>query len=564
MTVQTSQPGGRFGRLFWSVLALALMLAVGGTTPPAPRSVTAAPEAFSSARAMADVQAIARAPHPTGSPENARVRAYLLQRMAQLGLETSIQVGELDPRGLDRLGQWSGRALARVPLVNLIGVLPGRDRAATALLLMAHHDSVWGSPGAADDTAGVAATLETVRALRQDGTPRRDLIVVFTDGEELGLQGARLFWSSHPLRAQVGAVINMEARGGGGRTTMFQTSRGNGAAVRVYADAVRRPAASSLAAFVYSVLPNDTDLTEVLKGPATAYNFAFIGRPGLYHSPLATPAALDEGALQDMGGQVLDLSRALLRARELPRAAPDVVFFDLFGRLTVVYPAWVGWLLLAAASAAFALAIRRDGTRGMGAGAARMIGLLMLVPLVLTALNLLSIGGAPVNYYDRLAAIPRLEAMALLASAAVMLLLFGRCPVSRPAQVGAALPLLVLGIAVQALAPTAAYVVALPLLVAALSLHLRLAEVCMVAAAMAIGYLLGLGHQLMQGVGPTLPAAAALPVALATLVLLPFRPGLRRVRTVAGVLLLLALATALWVQLDAPAASRAVYSDHHK
>ena len=53
------------------------------------------------------------------------------------------------------------------------------------------------------------------------------------------------------------------------------------------------------------------------------FNFAFIGRPGLYHSPLATPDALDQGALQDMGRQLLDLTRGLLAAPALPGKAAD-------------------------------------------------------------------------------------------------------------------------------------------------------------------------------------------------------------------------------------------------
>ena len=104
----------------------------------------------------------------------------------------------------------------------------------------------------------------------------------------------------------------------------IQTSRENGNAAALFAVVARRPGGSSLAAYIYSVLPNDTDLTPVLAGPYTAYNFAFIGRSGLYHSPLATPARLDQGAVQDMGAQVLELSRALLRADPLPAPAPMI------------------------------------------------------------------------------------------------------------------------------------------------------------------------------------------------------------------------------------------------
>lgn len=553
-------------------LIAAMRLAIMATTPPLPVDASADPAQFSAGRAMADVRAVASVPHPTGSAENARVRAHLLARLAALGLQTSVQTGTLDARGQARLAHWAGRHAAEsqpgVPLVNLIGVLPGRDRRLPAVLLMAHHDSVWGSPAAADDGAGVAATLEVVRALRRGGgQAERDLIVLFTDGEELGLQGAKLFFAAHPLRTRIGAVVNMEARGGGGRTVLFQTSRGNGDAARLYAATVAHPGASSLAIFVYSVLPNDTDLTPVLKGPYLGYNFAFIGRPGLYHSPLATPERLDRGSLQDMGGQVLPLTRALLTAPQLPARTPDVVFFDVFGLLTVVYPTWAGWLVLAAAAAGLGIVVRRDGTAGAGEGAARMAGLLIGAGLLLTALNWLSIGGTPVNYYDRLAAIQQLEAMALAAGLGAFVMAFGSRAMTAGGQVGAALPLLGLALALQIAAPTAAYVIALPLLFTAAALNLPLALVRAVLAAITLGYMLALGHQLMQGVGPTMPAVASLPLAIGALALLPLWAGLKRSRAVAAALIAVAAAVALWVRLDAPADSRAVYSDyadHHK
>ncbi|MDE2619755.1 MAG: M28 family peptidase [Sphingomonadales bacterium] len=547
-------------------LIAAVLLAIMATTPPRPVDASAAPGQFSSGRAMADVRAVASVPHPTGSSENARVRAHLLARLAALGLQTSAQTGTLDARGQARLAHWAGRHGAEegpaVPLVNLIGVLPGRDRRLPAVMLMAHHDSVWGSPAAADDGAGVAATLEVVRALRHGGQAERDLIVLFTDGEELGLQGAKLFFAAHPLRTRIGAVVNMEARGGGGRTVLFQTSSRNGAAARLYAAAVAHPGASSLAIFVYSVLPNDTDLTPVLKGPYLGYNFAFIGRPGLYHSPLATPERLDEGSLQDMGGQVLALTRALLTAPQLPPAAPDVVFFDVFGLLTVVYPTWAGWLVLAAAAAGLGLVLRRAAMAGAGEGAARMAGLLIGAGLLLTALNWLSIGSAPVNYYDRLAAIPRLEAMALAAGLGAFVLAFGARALPAGGQVGAALPLLGLALALQIAAPTAAYVIALPLLFTAAALNLPSAPVRALLASVTLGYMLALGHQLMQGVGPTMPAVASLPLAIGALAVLPLWPGLKRSRQAAATVVALAAALSLWVQLDAPAESRAVYSDY--
>lgn len=467
-----------------------------------------------------------------------------------------------------RLNRWSGRNDTSVPLTNVIGVLPGRDRALPALMLMAHHDTVWGSPGAADDTAGVAGILEVVRAVNARGGGDRDLIVLFTDGEELGLEGAKHFFAASPLRERVGAIVNLEARGGGGRAAMFQTSRGNGEAMATYAAAVQRPSASSLAAFVYSVLPNDTDLTPALKGDYTAYNFAFIGRSGLYHSPLITPERLDQGAVQDIGNQTLDLANALLAHDGMPGKAPDRVFFDLVGLMTLHYPVWAGWALLALALAGFAWTARRDGAAGAGEGAVRALLLIVLTAALTYAFNWLSLGGEKGEYYDRLAAIPRLEVMAALACLGAFMVVIGSWRTKPGSVLGFAAPLFVVALAGQVLAPTAIYFVSLPLMLVALALALpegvlRLAG-CAAASALVIAYMLPLGHFVMQGVGPGMPYASVLPFVLAVLAMLPLWEPLRprTARLVGGFAAAVALALSLWVLLDAPALSAAIYADN--
>lgn len=553
-----------------TALVIAAALAITATTPPAPRDQGATVGLFSLPRAMGDVERIARAPHPTGSPENAAVRRYILDQMTAIGMEVSTREGQLDERATKRLNTWSGRDDPPARLVNLVGVLRGKDRAAPAVLLMAHHDSVWGSPGASDDTAGVVTALEVARQVAAKGPPPRDLIVLMTDGEELGLQGAKQFFAGDPLLPRIGAVINMEARGGGGRTTLFETTPDNGEAIALYQQAATWPGASSLATFIYSVLPNDTDLSEAMRGEWTGYNFAFIGRPGLYHSPKATPDALDKGALLDMGWQVSELTQALLSAPKLPGRAPDAVFFDLFGLGLVKYPAGLGWVMLALAGIALGVAANRErNLRAMGKGAGRSAGLMLLAAIVLYALNRASGAGAGANYYDRLAAIPMLEVMALLAGAACFLLVLGKGLAGPAQKVGAVLPLALIGLAMQALAPTAAYIVIVPVLLSALVLAAKALLPADPAKAIAVllggsvlGFILALGHQLMQGVGPDMPSVAALPLALAALALIPLWPGLshRHARQAGLVLLVLALGVALWVRFDPVADTVATYS----
>ncbi|GEN98782.1 hypothetical protein NSE01_06150 [Novosphingobium sediminis] len=550
-----------------ATLVLGVLLGIRATTPPAPLGADAPPSVFAAGRAMADVRAIAARPHLAASPENAAVRAHIARRMGALGMTVSESRFTAPQESAKRLAWWSGKDDPAPSLTNVIGVLPGRDRSLPAVLLMAHHDTVGGSPGAADDTAGVSALLETARAVRAAGQPARDLIVLITDGEELGLDGAHQFFTSDPLRGHVGAVINVEARGGGGRTTLFETSADNGSAIARAAGSIARPGGSSLAVFIYKVLPNDTDLSETRGGPWTGYNFAFIGRPQLYHSPKATPEALDQGALQDMGAQVLDLTRALLVAEPLPGKAADVVFFDVFGWFLLVYPAWAGWGMLAVAAAGLSLAARRGGGWSAGlAGAGRMLALIVLAGLVLWAVNQLSLGTVKPNYYDRLAAIPRLEVMALAGGLAALLLTLGAWKAKPAGLVGAAVPLFALGLIGQALAPTAAYVVILPVMLTALALAagegIAARIVAAVLAVPMLGYLISLAHFVMQGVGPNMPMAAALPLALMALGLLPLWEAIpaRTARLVAAVLLIGAVGTALTVRLDPLAGTVPAYS----
>ncbi|MEE4452695.1 M20/M25/M40 family metallo-hydrolase [Novosphingobium resinovorum] len=559
---------------FWIAIVVAIGLAVLGTTPPRPAPVSAPAGQFSAERAMADVRMIAQGPHGTGTEQHRWVRERLEQRLIETGLGVRQDEGEVtDPRMREWLNRYNGTKLARIPLTNTVAVLGGSDPKLPAVALMAHYDSVPGSPAAADDGAGVAAILETLRVLAADRERRRDVIVIFTDGEESGLLGAKMFFGQNGKggtdeAGRIGAIINLEARGGGGTANLFQTSAMNGEVAGLWARTAPHPAGASLSAYIYSVLPNDTDLTPALPRGYAAWNIAFVGRPELYHSPLATADRLDRGSLQQMGEQTLGLAQALVRAEALPGKAPDAVFFDVFGLFAVHYaPVW-GWAMLALGAAGYALLGARDfALRPFLGGIGRMVGLIVLAAAVLQGLNLLS-QGAPVDYYDRLAATTKLEAMALFVCIDIAFLFAVSGPTTRAGEAGFALPLLLLGAAGQALAPTAAYVLALPLALGGLAALPKVREsragmaVSAVMAALVGGYMLVLGHFGMQAVGAMMPVVAVLPLALVCLLFLPLRPLLPAIaaRLAAGAFLLLAVGMALWVRWDAPAPTVPIYS----
>ena len=553
-------------------LAGAVILAIVATTPPGPMSADAPATAFSARRAMADVRVIGRAPHPTGSVEDAQLRDYLIARLKSMGLEVAAATGTMSPQAKNRLDGWRKAVAPAPPLTNIVAILPGRDRRQAAVLLMAHHDSVWGSPAAADDGAGVASVLETIRAIKAGAQPRRDVMVLFTDGEELGLEGAKSFFATDPRRLRVGVIVNLETRGGGGRATMFETGGDNGAMMDLFGRAVRRPVSTSLSVFIYKKLPNSTDLTVAKQSGYPGFNFAFIGRPGLYHSPLATPEALDQSALQDMGRQTLDLTRALADVPALPGRAADRTFFDAYGLFFVSYPAALGWVFLAIGAVGYGAAAWRRATAGeIAKGAAMLLALILVAAAGLYIVNGISGAWGKVNYYDRLAAIPRLQVQALLVCLAAFLTIRHWLPSRVGSIAGAAIPLLMLGVIIQTVAPTASYPFVVPVMFGGVALAIdRFAgrsvgiAATIVAAMLGVGYMLGLGFFLMQAVGPGMPMAAAIPLAISAVLLLPLMPEPRRALMVAAALLAVATGIALWVLLDPVAPSVAVYSDTKK
>jgi hypothetical protein len=612
------------------VAAVVAMVWIGihAAQPPAAIPVSGPPTSFSAARAMVDVRTIAMRPHPVASADNARVRAYLAARLHALGIVSEERRYLIDPEGYATLHRWNPRTSLATEIVDLVGVLPGRDRTLPAVAVMAHMDTVWGSPGGADDSAGVAAILELLRAIRARGTPARDIVVLFTDGEEVGLSGARAFWPADGVARHVGVVVNLESRGAGGRATMFETGAGNAGMVALFAKGVAHPVADSMAVLAYRLMPNDTDFTIPRRQGLPGFNFAMLGRPQYYHSPRATADRLDPRTLQDLGAQALGIVSALAFAPRLPAAAGgDAVFFDVAGHGLVHYAIGTGWLIVLAAAAAFAVAYAGVARRAAATraevlwGAAAALWLLVHATLALAAFNLLSGSSRHPNYYDRLAALPMLELLAVTVGLAALLSVFmlRRCPIriagilpasllalpcwiaggphgliligallgmavgwfAPPAGVtrwggwlGAVGLLLLLAIGLQAKAPLAAWIFAWPALVLGIAaavvawtdaalLRPWSAGLAAVAAVIVGAPLLPLAHMTFLGVGaPLAPALAPflLIVAAALWPLAKIECDHRAVLAVIALLLLLSAGVALRVRSAPLAATVPAYA----
>jgi hypothetical protein len=358
-------------------LALALTVFLGG--PPPARPASAPPAELSAGRSQAVLRDLLGdgSPHPVGSPAAAGVRARIVAQLRALGLSPEIQEG---------VACSAGGECARVS--NVLARLAGREPG-KSVLMMAHYDSVPAGPGAGDDLSGVATLLEVARVLKGGPPLRHGVLFLLDEGEEPGLLGAEEFVEHSPQMAEVGAVVNLEARGTEGPSLMFETSGADAWTVAAFAAQASRPFASSLFSTIYQYMPNDTDLTLFKRRDIPGLNFAFIGRPAQYHSPLDNLADVSAGSLQHQGDNALAAVRGLAGGDLDRPPAGRAVFFDLLHAVVVRWPAGLspllGLLALALTVAAAVLARRR----GLGVtGGAFMLGFAAALAALLFAVAL--------------------------------------------------------------------------------------------------------------------------------------------------------------------------------
>lgn len=256
---------------------------------------------FSTKRALVKVKEMTTKPHYVGSQNHEVVAQYLVKELQNLGLETSLQEGfTMTEKG------------TLVKSKNILARIKGSATTKT-LLLLSHYDSAPHSfsKGASDDASGVATILESVRAfLHSKSKHKNDIIILFSDAEELGLNGAALFVTQHKWAKEVGLVLNFEARGSSGPSYMLmETNQGNAKMVDGFkAGNATYPVSNSLMYSIYKMLPNDTDLTVFREsGKIQGYNFAFIDNHFNYHTMQDSYENLDPKTLAHQGAYLFPL-----------------------------------------------------------------------------------------------------------------------------------------------------------------------------------------------------------------------------------------------------------------
>lgn len=287
---------------------------------------------FSTWSAFEHVQAIAQKPHYVGSSAHSQVRNYIVDELQQMGMVVQTQ----EDFALSKEGE-----LVRPQ--NILSRIKGSGNG-DAVVLMTHYDSdPHSSYGASDAGSGVATILEGVRAfLAKEEQPKNDIILLFTDAEELGLNGAQLFVQKHPWAKNVKLALNFESRGSGGSSLMLMETNGQNAnLIKAFKEAhPEYPVANSLVYSVYKMMPNDTDLTVLREeGNINGYNFAFIDDHFDYHTATDLPKNLDKESLAHQGSYLMS-TLEYFKDADLNNldSEEDLLYFNLpFGEL-ISYP----------------------------------------------------------------------------------------------------------------------------------------------------------------------------------------------------------------------------------
>ena len=334
-----SRENGRLAALVFVTAAVVAVFAWWMSLAPRPVSENAPLETFSAYRALKHIQATAGSPHPAGSRANELVYDYIAGTLKEMGVEMTVE-RQIASNG--RRIEHNGAILARLPGTASTG----------AFAVDAHFDSTPYGPGAADDISGIAAMLESIRALKAGPPLLNDIIFCFVDEEERGGGGPDLCMR-HPWFQDVRAVLGLETRGTSGPALMFETGRDNGFLIRQLARSESKPRATSIMFDFYDRMPFGSDFGSYKRAGFPGLNIAYIDDFAHYHTKLDKPENVSLASVQHHGDYILGLARQLGGISLQDCRAPNAIYFNTIGSHMVVYPGSWGLPITIAAAVLF-------------------------------------------------------------------------------------------------------------------------------------------------------------------------------------------------------------------
>ncbi len=320
-------------------------------------------------RAMLHVSSLlALGPRVSDTDASRRAAGYIAQSIKDTGATVErVAVGPVELPAIEVMGR-TVRHGGKVEMTdeNLLVRFgpPGR-----ALLVMAHYDTVAGSPGAVDNAAAVAVLIELARALHAK-PPEVPVVLAFTANEEVGLVGAESLAAK--LGDRVAFAIALDLIGGSGDLSINGASELIGSAEMWWlARAADRAGVILRGPLAHRVISRWWPQAERSDhGPFTrrgirAVHLYHRGQDGewidlAYHSRRDVLARVDRAHVDEIGRLLLHLAHA-----RPPVASGDGFWVPVFANTVV--PRWLVIaveLVLAALALAALIAQRTSRARG--------------------------------------------------------------------------------------------------------------------------------------------------------------------------------------------------------
>ncbi|RAH73542.1 uncharacterized protein BO66DRAFT_408866 [Aspergillus aculeatinus CBS 121060] len=340
------------------------LLVVHHVLPSAP-SASSTPNGLDLHEAWADLQVLTNGYHPYNSRRNDEVRDWLLRRVKEIGFhepptiynaddETrpTVYIFDDNQSNLSFVGNTlkSSNTAVYFEGTNLLVYIRGEDDddvdlvlgsegGSGGVLVNAHYDSVSTGYGATDDGVGVVTCLQLIKYFTTPGhAPRRGLVVLFNNGEEDFLNGARVF-SQHPLSKFTQTFLNLEGAGAGGRAILF---RGSDTEVTRNYRRAKHPFGSVLAAngFEVGLISSQTDYV-VFEGDLgmRGLDVAFMEPRARYHTDQDDSRHTTVESLWHMLEAAVKTTEGLVSddSSDGGKRGSRGVWFDLFGATFVVF-----------------------------------------------------------------------------------------------------------------------------------------------------------------------------------------------------------------------------------
>lgn len=446
-------------------LVLALGLAVGPLVPPPAPAEADTADAFSTQRALADVDLVAQQPRPIGSAGNEAARAAIVARLRALGLEPELQSTEVP--------DYFRIAAGPVAVTNIIARIPGSQSTA-AVAMVGHYDSVPSTRGANDDASAVAIMLETARVVLSGERRRNDMIFVFTDGEEPAPRfGSTAFVEQHPWASEVGFVINLEAIGSGGPSMLIAVNGPASWVVEHYAAAVPHPVAFSYVTATNRLIgASTTDFAPFAARGIPGVELAYLHGSAIYHTPADSPDHVSTDTLSQQGAAASALARYVAGLDlNAARGSAGSAFFTVLAGWVVRYPAeWHLPLIVLTGVLLAVVAWRRRWLRGsLIAAATTVLAIVVAAVLALLAWTTVSALRPTMGILEGYLYLALLVALVFVVGTLVRRVA-GRWVVTKPHVSGVVAVSAAIGLLAVLAAPDLGYPLVWPALVGALGL----------------------------------------------------------------------------------------------